>query len=58
MHTAPALTVVTFVILACYRGGFGTMPAFVPDYFRPKNVDPFTDRCQPGGAVQVHLGLC
>ena len=40
IHTAPVLTVVTFVILACYRGGLETMPAFVADYFGPKNVGP------------------
>lgn len=26
------------VILLCYGGGFGTMPAFAADYFGPKNV--------------------
>jgi OFA family oxalate/formate antiporter-like MFS transporter len=37
----PALmTTVTFVILMCYEGGFGTMPAFTADYFGPKNVGP------------------
>jgi OFA family oxalate/formate antiporter-like MFS transporter len=34
------LTAVTFVILMCYGGGFGTMPAFVADYFGSKNVGP------------------
>jgi OFA family oxalate/formate antiporter-like MFS transporter len=34
------LTVVTFVVLMCYGGGFGTMPAFTADYFGPKNVGP------------------
>jgi OFA family oxalate/formate antiporter-like MFS transporter len=38
--TAWFLTVVTFVILMCYGGGFGTMPAFAADYFGPKNVGP------------------
>jgi MFS transporter, OFA family, oxalate/formate antiporter len=28
------------VILMCYGGGFGTMPAFTADYFGPKNVGP------------------
>ncbi len=32
------LTVVAFVILLCYGGGFGTMPAFTADYFGPKNA--------------------
>ncbi len=35
-----ALTVLTFVILMCYGGGFGTMPAFAADYFGPKYVGP------------------
>jgi MFS transporter, OFA family, oxalate/formate antiporter len=34
------LTVVAFVILLCYGGGFGTMPAFAADYFGAKNVGP------------------
>jgi MFS transporter, OFA family, oxalate/formate antiporter len=38
--TAWFLTVVTFVVLMCYGGGFGTMPAFAADYFGPKNVGP------------------
>ncbi len=35
-----ALTAVTFIILLCYGGGFGTMPAFAADYFGPKYVGP------------------
>jgi OFA family oxalate/formate antiporter-like MFS transporter len=38
--TASVMTLVTFVILMCYGGGFGTMPAFAADYFGPKNVGP------------------
>jgi OFA family oxalate/formate antiporter-like MFS transporter len=34
------LTVLSFVILMCYGGGFGTMPAFTADYFGSKNVGP------------------
>jgi OFA family oxalate/formate antiporter-like MFS transporter len=34
------MTVVTFVVLMCYGGGFGTMPAFAADYFGSKNVGP------------------
>jgi OFA family oxalate/formate antiporter-like MFS transporter len=34
------MTTVTFVILMCYGGGFGTMPAFTADYFGSKNVGP------------------
>jgi OFA family oxalate/formate antiporter-like MFS transporter len=35
-----ALTLVAFVILSCFGGGFGTMPASVTDYFGPQNVGP------------------
>jgi len=38
--SASILTVVTFVVLLCYGGGFGTMPAFAADYFGAKNVGP------------------
>ena len=38
LHSAAAVTVVTFIILMCYGGGFGTMPAFAADYFGPTNV--------------------
>ncbi|HEY2713102.1 MAG TPA: OFA family MFS transporter [Chthoniobacterales bacterium] len=34
------MTTVTFIILMCYGGGFGTMPAFTADYFGSKNVAP------------------
>jgi OFA family oxalate/formate antiporter-like MFS transporter len=34
------MTILTFVVLMCYGGGFGTMPAFAADYFGPKNVGP------------------
>ncbi len=37
--TVPSMmTTVTFIILMCYGGGFGTMPAFAADYFGSKNV--------------------
>jgi MFS transporter, OFA family, oxalate/formate antiporter len=38
--SASILTVVAFVVLLCYGGGFGTMPAFAADYFGAKNVGP------------------
>jgi OFA family oxalate/formate antiporter-like MFS transporter len=38
--TISLMTIVTFVVLMCYGGGFGTMPAFTADYFGPKNVGP------------------
>jgi MFS transporter, OFA family, oxalate/formate antiporter len=31
-------TLLTFVILLCYGGGFGTMPAFAADYFGSREV--------------------
>ena len=34
------VTLVSFIILMCYGGGFGTMPAFAADYFGSKNVGP------------------
>jgi OFA family oxalate/formate antiporter-like MFS transporter len=38
--SAGILTAVSFIILMCYGGGFGTMPAFAADYFSAKNVGP------------------
>ncbi len=40
IHSVTSLTVVAFIILMCYGGGFGTMPAFAADYFGAKNVGP------------------
>src|SRR6266403_728130 len=40
INSAAVLTLVAFVILMCYGGGFGTMPAFAADYFGSKNVGP------------------
>jgi MFS transporter, OFA family, oxalate/formate antiporter len=40
IHSAGVLLTVTFIILMCYGGGFGTMPAFTADYFGPRNVGP------------------
>jgi OFA family oxalate/formate antiporter-like MFS transporter len=38
---SPAIVVlISFAILMCYGGGFGTMPAFAADYFGSKNVGP------------------
>ncbi|HEY3601435.1 MAG TPA: OFA family MFS transporter [Chthoniobacterales bacterium] len=34
------MTTITFIILMCYGGGFGTMPAFTADYFGSRNVGP------------------
>ena len=33
-----SLAVLAFVILLCYGGGFGTMPAFAADYFGAKDI--------------------
>jgi OFA family oxalate/formate antiporter-like MFS transporter len=38
--TVALMTVLTFIVLMCYGGGFGTMPAFTADYFGSKNVGP------------------
>jgi OFA family oxalate/formate antiporter-like MFS transporter len=40
INTPAVLTLISFVILMCYGGGFGTMPAFAADYFGSKNVGP------------------
>ncbi len=40
-----------FVVLTCYGGGFGTMPAFAADYFGSKNVG------QVYGAMLTAWGL-
>ena len=39
-HSVSLLTGVSLVVLMCYGGGFGTMPAFTADYFGSKNVGP------------------
>ena len=28
----------SFIVLLCYGGGFGTMPAFAADYYGPGNI--------------------
>jgi OFA family oxalate/formate antiporter-like MFS transporter len=40
LATVTTLTLVSFIVLLCYGGGFGTMPAFAADYFGSKNVGP------------------
>ena len=40
LNSVAVITAVSFVILMCYGGGFGTMPAFAADYFGSKNVGP------------------
>jgi OFA family oxalate/formate antiporter-like MFS transporter len=40
LRSSTSLTLVAFLVLMCYGGGFGTMPASVADYFGPKNVGP------------------
>jgi OFA family oxalate/formate antiporter-like MFS transporter len=40
LTSATIITAVSFIILMCYGGGFGTMPAFAADYFGSKNVGP------------------
>jgi OFA family oxalate/formate antiporter-like MFS transporter len=38
VHHFPEFTILCCVILLCYGGGFGTMPAFAADYFGAQNV--------------------
>jgi MFS transporter, OFA family, oxalate/formate antiporter len=38
--SAVVLGALSFVVLMCYGGGFGAMPAFTADYFGSKNVGP------------------
>src|SRR5712664_713710 len=40
INSASVLTIIAFVVLMCYGGGFGTMPAFAADYFGSRNVGP------------------
>jgi len=40
VHSVWLLTAVAFLVLVCFGGGFGTMPAFAADYFGTKNVGP------------------
>jgi MFS transporter, OFA family, oxalate/formate antiporter len=40
INSIAMVTLVAFVILMSYGGGFGTMPAFAADYFGSKNVGP------------------
>ncbi len=38
LHAVASVTTISFIILLCYGGGFGTMPAFAADYFGSANV--------------------
>jgi OFA family oxalate/formate antiporter-like MFS transporter len=38
VHSFSPFTVLCFIILLCYGGGFGTMPAFAADYFGARDV--------------------
>jgi OFA family oxalate/formate antiporter-like MFS transporter len=38
LSSVAAITIIAFLILMCYGGGFGTMPAFAADYFGALNV--------------------
>ncbi len=40
ISSATILMAVAFIVLMCYGGGFGTMPAFTADYFGSNNVGP------------------
>jgi len=38
VHSFGGLAVLAFIVLLCYGGGFGTMPAFAADFFGSRNV--------------------
>jgi OFA family oxalate/formate antiporter-like MFS transporter len=38
VHNFEGLAILSFLVLLCYGGGFGTMPAFAADFFGPRNV--------------------
>jgi OFA family oxalate/formate antiporter-like MFS transporter len=38
VHGFSSFTILAFLVLLCYGGGFGTMPAFAADYFGPEDV--------------------
>src|SRR5271168_1840615 len=38
VHSFGGLAVLAFIVLLCYGGGFGTMPAYAADFFGPRNV--------------------
>jgi OFA family oxalate/formate antiporter-like MFS transporter len=38
VHQFSLLSLLAFVVLLCYGGGFGTMPAFAADYFGTKEI--------------------
>lgn len=38
LHSVGIVTLVSFIILMCYGGGFGTLPAFAADYYGPANI--------------------
>jgi len=39
-HTFGFLSALSMIVILCYGGGFGTMPAFAADYFGPRFVGP------------------
>jgi MFS transporter, OFA family, oxalate/formate antiporter len=40
VHSFGVLAFLAFLVLLCYGGGFGTMPAFAADFFGAQNVGP------------------
>jgi OFA family oxalate/formate antiporter-like MFS transporter len=38
VHSFATLAILAFMVLLCYGGGFGTMPAFAADFFGTRNV--------------------
>ncbi len=38
VHSFGVSTILVFLVLLCYGGGFGTMPAFAADFFGPNHI--------------------
>jgi len=53
-----ALTFGSFVVLICYGGGFGTMPAFTADYFGSKKCRAYLRPHVTAWALPLHLVRC
>lgn len=56
LTSVAVITVVSFVILMCYGGGFGTMPAFAADYFGSKNIGPIYGLMLTAWGVASYFG--
>src|SRR5216684_2942932 len=57
INSAAVVTLVAFVILMCYGGGFGTLPSFAADYFDSKSVGPIYGLMLTSGGFASAFGL-